>query len=88
MAQFNDFAILCGKSKQCIHAPGSRYFREVIESNVEQYQQAPDKFSKMKVTKEIYDNLKVRYRFLKHNESTDSWEELTGLQARDKVRFP
>lgn len=39
----------------------------------------------MTVTKSLYEYLKTTSRFLKFNDKTKSWEEITSLAARDKV---
>lgn len=77
--------ILCGKDKACVNHPGSKRYRDVIESFRFRYQRATTKFEKMTITKEIYDSLKTGCRFLKYSEQQQSWEELSSMAARDKI---
>lgn len=77
--------ILCGKSKECIHHPGSKNFRSIIESYSAKYQQAMTKFEKMTITREIYEMIIEKSRFLKLNEETQTWEEISSESARDKI---
>ncbi|CAB9517905.1 expressed unknown protein [Seminavis robusta] len=78
--------ILCGKTKQCMLHPGTQRFRLVIESFRDSYAGALTKFDKMCVTKQLVDLLnQASARFLKYNNKEKAWEELSSLQARDKV---
>lgn len=78
--------ILCGKEKQCLRHPGSRRFREVIESYHERYRNTNRKGDKMNLTKEILAALsRSSARFLKFNNEANGWEELTEIAARDKI---
>jgi len=43
--------ILCGKDKNCVHAPGSVRFRSIIESYRAKYANSLTKFDKMQITK-------------------------------------
>ena len=66
--------------------PGSKRFREVIESYRQRYAEATSKYDKMTITKEIYDSMNhTNSRFLKLNESAQQWEELSVTAARDKI---
>ena len=69
----------------CSQHTGSKRFRKIIEQHRRQYQEAPTKFEKMAVTRTLYENLKRTNRFLKLNEETGLWEDISALAARDKV---
>ena len=78
--------ILCGKEKHCVSHQGSLDFRVVIDQYAAKYAEAITKQEKMNVTKEIYDMLGAKNaRFLKMNQKTKNWEELSSLLARDKI---
>ena len=78
--------ILCGKEKHCVSHQGSLDFRVVIDQYASKYAEAITKQEKMNVTKEIYDMLGAKNaRFLKMNQKTKAWEELSSLLARDKI---
>lgn len=81
------FPIWISPDKQSVNHEGSKRFREVIEQFIHRYQKAVTKYEKMNLTKEIYDTIKVNSRFLKYNEETPCWEEVTSMAARDKVRI-
>lgn len=76
--------ILCGKDKNCVHAPGSIRFRKIIESYRSRYANCLTKFDKMLITKEIYETLSETSRFLKYNAKEKVWEEISPMAARDK----
>lgn len=76
--------ILCGKDKNCVHAPGSIRFRKIIESYRARYAGCLTKFDKMLITKEIYETLTQTSRFLKFNPKKKMWEEISPMAARDK----
>ena len=81
------YDILCGKTKECSVACGTKRFRSIIELYRSAYAQALTKFDKMTVTLTIYDRLtRESCRFLKYNAAHGAWEELSALAARDKVR--
>lgn len=78
--------ILCGKGKLCVGHIGSRLFRAVIESYRHRYSLTKSKYEKMMITKAIYERFAHEScRFLKFNDSTMVWEELSAMAARDKV---
>lgn len=78
--------VICGKGKAYTSHAGSRRFRNAIESYRQKYHEANTKQDKMKITKEIYESFcKSSSRFLKWNETLRNWDELTSLEARDKI---
>lgn len=82
---YTDNDILCGKSKTCIHHPGSIRFRNLIDAYGPKYQQALTKYDKMSITRKIYESVIQTSRFLKYNEEDDTWEEISSEAARDKI---
>lgn len=81
----NENDVLCGKTRQCLVHHGSVQFRYLIESYTERYEKAEDKYSKMSLTREIYNRVSQTARFLRYNQKVGGWEELTAAVARDKV---
>jgi beta-N-acetylglucosaminidase len=63
---------------------GSRRFRDYIETYKERYQASETKYQKMVITKEIYNNLKKSYRFLKLNKAEGVWEEVSDMLNEQK----
>ena len=43
-----DQDVLCGKSKECVNAPGSKRLRDVIESYRFRYEACTSKYSKVR----------------------------------------
>lgn len=85
LSQPGDDDILCGKDRACALHKGSQRFRAVIDSYRATYQKASTKYDKMCITKEIYEVLSQKSRFLKYNDKEKLWEEITPLQGRDKI---
>jgi hypothetical protein len=85
LAQPGEDDILCGKDRACALHKGSQRFRAVIDSYRATYSKAVTKYDKMCITKEIYEVLSQKARFLKFNEKEKLWEEITPLQGRDKI---
>ena len=77
--------ILCGKSRDCLQAPGSIRFRNFIDTYTDQYIACTTKYSKMMITKEIYEIVSQQSRFLKFNSKTQEWEEISVMAGRDKI---
>lgn len=85
LAQPGEDDILCGKDRACALHKGSQRFRAVIDSYRATYSKAVTKYDKMCITKEIYEVLSQKARFLKYNDKDKLWEEITPLQGRDKI---
>ena len=81
----NDNDILCGKSRECLAAPGSVKFRTFIDTYTDRYCAASTKYAKMTITKEIYEKVSLESRFLKFNEEENLWEEISVMAGRDKI---
>jgi len=79
--------ILCGKDKACVAHEGSKWFRKKIALNYERYQACTTKQEKMNITKDIVEELQQTKssRFLKYDNESNSWREITQMAARDKV---
>lgn len=78
-----DDHVLCGKSNDCLNHVGSIRFREYLETYVEAYAQATTKYAKMQLTKEIYVNLSKNSRFLKYNQKSELWEQVSRESVGD-----
>lgn len=89
MATTPDYSkdVLCGKDRTSLQARGSQLFRTIIDSYVAKYNSCACKYDKMSITREIYEVVTQTHmaRFLKYNDSEECWNELTPMQARDKV---
>ena len=81
----NKLDVLCGKSRDCLQAEGSRRFRDIIDTHVAAYTRCKTKFEKMRMTSAIYDQVSQESRFLKLDATRNEWVELTTMAARDKV---
>jgi hypothetical protein len=81
----NAFDVLCGKSRDCLQAEGSRRFRDIIDTHVASYSRCKTKFEKMKMTSIIYEQVRQDARFLKYDSTQTEWVEITCMAARDKV---
>jgi hypothetical protein len=77
--------ILCGKEKHCIIHPGTRRYRQFIDAYQPRYREAANKNDKMEITKEIVLTLGRTGRFLRYNKETQTYEELSHLESRDKT---
>lgn len=77
--------ILCGKDRACALHKGSLSFRAVIDSYRATYQKATTKYDKMCLTKQIYQELTQKSKFLKFNDKEKVWEEISPLAGRDKI---
>jgi len=85
LSQPGEMDILCGKDRACALHKGSQRFRAVIDSYRARYQKATTKYDKMQITKEIYEVLSQKSRFLKYVAEDRAWEEITPLAGRDKI---
>jgi hypothetical protein len=74
-----------GKNKESVNFPGSVRFRDVVDSFALRYAKATNKFEKMSITKQIYEQVSKKARFLKYNEAEETWEEISMMAARDKI---
>ena len=81
----NDQDILCGKSRDCLQSPGSIKFRIFIDTYTDRYVNSTTKYAKMTITKEIYEKVSQKSRFLKFNEKENIWEEISVMAGRDKI---
>ncbi|KAL7568207.1 hypothetical protein ACA910_004208 [Epithemia clementina (nom. ined.)] len=85
--ELGELDILCSKDKSLSTHPGNRLFRGMIEEAKAPYNKALDKATKMKITKNIVDRLhdELGCRFVKFDNSTAAWVELSRIESRDKV---
>lgn len=79
--------ILCSKDKSLLSHPGNRLFRKIIHDAKPSYRLAPDKATKMKITKNVLNCLSKDHgcRFFKFDPDLAAWAELTPAQMRDKI---
>jgi len=83
--------VICGKSRTS--HPGNQQFTNIIELHREKYHVATEKRYRMDITKEIYSSFgRSSSRFLRFRTNRSSnkddkqyWEELTEVEARDKI---
>lgn len=84
-SELSDLDVLCGKDKKCLQAKGSRRFRDIIDQYMPRYIKLETKYSKMSITREIYEVVSQESRFLKFNAAEGVWEEISSNAARDKI---
>jgi hypothetical protein len=78
--------VLCGRDKISHSHDGNKNFRKVIESHREDYQNAETRDKKTQITCRIIATVQGKGgRFLKLDEATGLWEEVSDQYAREKV---
>jgi hypothetical protein len=78
--------VLCGKERLAISHVGNKRYRHLIETNRLTYQTASSRHTKTEITRTIEDNIRgCGGRFLKLNEETGKFEELSGAETHEKV---
>ena len=80
-----EWDVLCAKEKFAIVHKGTRRFRALIDDYQARYADAANKDDKMKITKEIVGIIERHGRFLRYMKESQTYEELTHLEARDKT---
>lgn len=78
--------VLCSRDKLSYSHPGNKRFRQLVIQYREKYQNAPSRAVKSKITFEIVATIKeCGGRFVKQDETTGVWEEVTKDYAHEKV---
>lgn len=80
-----DSDILCGKDKTFNKHPGNRAYRELIEEHAVSYSNESSKQIKMKVTKQIVQQLEASGARFIRKVGENAWQEISNQQARDKT---
>lgn len=78
------YDIICGRDKLAQNHKGNFRYQHVVESFREEYENST-KDEKTVVASKIVELVKRQGRFLKYEEATGRWVELTDKQARNKV---
>lgn len=82
----NKLDICCGRGKRFLSHPGNLLFQSLVRDNAHRYAAAPTKVSKSEVVASIVDELATQgARFLKRDESSKGWYEMSQLLAHDKT---
>ena len=82
----NPADVICGRDKLTHAHCGNKRFRHIIEMNREAYQTAPSREKKTSITIQIVKMIReCGGRFLKQDEATGMFEEVTPTYAREKV---
>eukprot|EP00934_Nitzschia_sp_Nitz4_P004316 Nitzschia sp. Nitz4//scaffold82_size85912//78903//79475//NITZ4_005154-RA/size85912-processed-gene-0.105-mRNA-1//1//CDS//3329558874//4306//frame0 len=82
----NPADVLSGRDRPTVSHPGNKYFRKIVAANREEYQTAPSRDAKTRITSRLLDMVrKMGGRFLKIEEETGVWVELDEAAAREKV---
>jgi hypothetical protein len=78
--------VLCGRDKISHAHMGNKHFRRIIETYREVYQNADCRDQKTNITCSVIAKIHNRGgRFLKLNEETEVWEQVSEQYAREKV---
>jgi hypothetical protein len=80
--------VLSGRGNFVNHHPGNEYFRKLVKTHKVMYVKAP-KSQKPEFSKMIYDAIRNQDppgRFLKQDETTKLWYEISDRKAVDKTR--
>jgi hypothetical protein len=78
--------VLCGRDKQSHAHVGNKHFRRIIETHREDYQNAQCRDQKTNITCQVIETIhSIGGRFLKLNENSGLWEEVSEPYAREKV---
>lgn len=80
--------VLSGRGNFVNHHPGNEYFRQLVKMHKVRYVKAP-KSQKPEFSKMIYDAIRDQDppgRFLKQDETTKLWYEISDRKAVDKTR--
>ena len=78
--------VLCGRDKVSHAHEGNKRFRKIIEKHREDYQTAQNREKKTSITCKIIQVVQGNGgRFLKKNDSTEKWEVVTEVYAKEKV---
>ena len=78
--------ILCGRDKVSYGHVGNRRFRVIVAMNRERYQSCSSRDAKTRITEEIIKNIReCGGKFLKLNETTNTYEDVGDEYAHEKV---
>lgn len=80
--------ILMGYRKSSFENNGNRRFRAIILRNFKRYSMAPSKLSKTRMVNDIFKSISYESspgRFLKFNEKSDLWEQVSENIAKERV---
>eukprot|EP00980_Cylindrotheca_fusiformis_P021909 scaffold8747_cov96-Cylindrotheca_fusiformis.AAC.4 len=77
-----DFDILCGRGRGSFLHQGNRKYLHILRSNIPPYLSAAKRSQKGDVVRSILSSLKSQgYRFIKQEETTQTWHELDESEA-------
>lgn len=80
--------ILMGHRKSSFENHGNRLFRAIIDRNFKVYIGAKTKTAKSRMVHDIVNSIKSTFppgRFLKYNDKTQSWEQISDHLAKERV---
>jgi hypothetical protein len=78
--------VLCGRDKLSHGHVGNKQFRRLIEKHRAAYQSAPSREAKTQITCKVIASIHgYGGRFLKLDDSSGTWDEVSDLYAREKV---
>ena len=85
-AGVNASDVLCGRDKTSHAHVGNKHFRRIIEAHREDYQNAQCRDQKTNITCQVIASIHINGgRFLKLNDNSGLWEEVSEQYAREKV---
>ena len=78
--------ILCGRGKANATHPGNIYFTQLMQANLQKYQDGPRRIDRTIIVTSLVDQLLLGgSRFLKKDKATNQWIQLDSLQCHEKV---
>jgi hypothetical protein len=86
MDQPSALDICCGRGKGRSNSPGNQRFKEVVQDNLQRYDDAPTKADKSRVVESVVTTIqKLGGRFVKQEVSSGDWYQIGPRDARSKV---
>uniref|UniRef100_A0A7S1YNN8 DUF6824 domain-containing protein n=1 Tax=Grammatophora oceanica TaxID=210454 RepID=A0A7S1YNN8_9STRA len=77
--------VVCGRGKLCHSHPGNRYFRSLIEANLEEFKKASSKVEKSIVVSQIVNAVREKGDFYRQDSTTKNWYQVSDRVAREKT---
>lgn len=78
--------VTCGRGKHRWNSIGNRRYKVIIMENINRYQEARTKCGKSKIVREVVKQVQLnKAKFLKRDQKTKEWKELTPTETRTKV---
>ena len=84
--ELGEYDVFCGRGSKCLNHIGNHRFRILIDSNMDRYINARNRFEKNVIIKEIVNHVKNRNgEFVKQDLETWKYYAISDTMARDKA---